>query len=117
MNSYQFNYTAQNQGVPYPNYGQGPMFNPIQAPINNPNQIIQQYGGSPQLGNMNPINLAYNPVNIMPPQINLMNQQQNIGLFPQNQNNLNIIQPQNLNQNTSNIVYNQSIQNQIPIQK
>ena len=116
MYPYQNNYVVQNQRVQYPNYGQGPMVNPIQASINNQNQIIKQYDGSPQLGNLNPINLAYNPVNIMPPQINLNNQQQNIGLFPPNQNNLNIIQPQNLNQNTSNIIYNQSRLNQIPIQ-
>ena len=41
MNPYQNNYPAQNQGVPYPNYGPGPISNPFQVPINNPNQIIQ----------------------------------------------------------------------------
>ena len=121
MNPYPINYTAQNQRVQYANYGSGPVSNPIQVPINNSNQIIQQYS-SHQLGSMNQIPSVYNPVNIIPPQINLTNQQQNIRVSPPNQN---IIQPQYLNQNTSNIIYNQNPkintnlinikQNQIPI--
>ena len=104
MNPYPINYTAQNQRVQYANYGSGPVSNPIQVPTNNSNQIIQQYS-SHQLGSMNQIPSVYNPVNIMPPQINLTNQQQNIRVSPPNQN---IIQPQYLNQNTSNIIYNQN---------
>ena len=107
MNPYPYNYAAQNQRVQYPNYGSGPVSNPIQVPINNSNQIIQQYS-SHQLGSMNQIPSVYNPVNIMPPQINLTNQQQNIRVSPPNPSNLNIIQPQYLNQNTSNIIYNQN---------
>ena len=68
MNPYQNNYPAQNQGVPYPNYGQGQIVNPIQAPINNPNKIIQQYG-SPQLENINPIPSVYRPIKIRHPEI------------------------------------------------
>ena len=101
MNPYPINYATQNQRVQYPNYVSGPVSNPIQVPINNSNQIIQQYN-SHQLGSMNQIPSVYNPVNIMPPQINLTNQQQNIRVSPH------IIQPQYLNQNTSNIIYNQT---------
>ena len=112
MNPYQINLTEQNKKVPYQIYGQGPITNPTQTQIKHSNQIIQQYGSS-KLVKSNPIPSVYRRVNTMPPEINKINQQQNIKLFSPNQN---IIQPKNLNQNTSNIVYNQSIQNQIPIQ-
>ena len=104
MNPYQTNYAAQIQRVHYSKYDQGQITNPIKALISNQNQIIQQYG-SPQLGSMNLIQSVYGPVNIMPPQINISN--------PLNQN---IIQSKYLNHNKSNIIYNQSRQNQIPIQ-
>ena len=91
------------------------MAHPIQASINNQNQIIQQYG-SPQLGNINPNPPVYGPVNIRHPKINLINQQQKLKVSPLNQNNLNINQPQYLNQNTSNIIDNQPKINKIPKQ-
>ena len=102
MNPYQNNYATQNQKVLYPVYDQSPIINQIQAPINNYNQIIQQYD-SPQLGSMDPI-ASVNP------QIYITDQQQNIRVPSQNQH-LDIIQPQNLNQK-----FNKSRQNQNPTQ-
>ena len=102
MNPSQNNYAAQNKKVPQPNKCQSPIANPIQPPLNNPNQIIKSYD-SPQLKSKNKIPSVYGPVNKMPPQINLTEQTQNIGVSQPNLNNLNIIQPQNLNQNISDI--------------
>ena len=89
MNSYPMNYAIQNQKALHPNYKPGPITNPFQAPINNFNQIIPKYV-SPQPLNMSPIPLGHSPASIRPP---------------------NIIQPQHLNQNTPNIIYNQSLMN------
>ena len=99
MNPYQINLTEQNKKVPYQIYDQGPITNPTQTKIKYSNQIIQQYGSS-KLVKSNPIPSVYRRLNTMPPEINKINQQQNIKLFSPNQN---IIQPKNLNQNTSNI--------------
>ena len=124
MDSYSFNYVAQNQRAPYQNYIQGPTTNPIQAPINNFNQVIPQYI-SPQPINMNPIPQGYNQVNILTPKTNPTYQQQNIRVLPPNPN-ANLIQSQHFIQNTPNKIYNQSSmmntnlaytrRNQIPIQ-
>ena len=99
MNSYPINYTPQNQRPIHPNYRPAPIINQIQAPINNSNQLIPQYGFQQPL---NPIPSGYNPVNIMPPQIN----QPNIRVSPIQ--NANIIPSQYFSQNTPNIIYNQS---------
>ena len=126
MNTNLSNFSTQNQGILNPNYRPSPSTNPIQAPINNFNQVIPQYI-SPQTVNMNPIPAGYNQVNILAPKINPAYQQQNIRALPPNQN-INITQPQHFIQNTPNIIYNynQSTmmntnlgytrQNQIPIQ-
>ena len=90
MNSYLNNYATQNQRALYPNYIQGPTTNPIQAPINNFNQVIPQYI-SPQTVNMNPIPAGYNQVNILSHKINPAYQQQNIRALPPNPN-INITQ-------------------------
>ena len=119
MNPYPINNSTQNQRDQNSNYRPGPTTNQFQAPINNFNHIIPKY--SPQLS----IPSGYNPVNIISPQINPTYQQNNIRVSPSNQN-ANIIQPQHLNQNTQNMMNNQSPiininspyigQNQIPMQ-
>ena len=106
MNSYSLNYSTQNKGIPYQNYRQGPIVNPIQASLNNFKQIIPQYD-SPQPINVNSIPSGYNPINMMTPQINPFFQQQNIRISPPNQN-VNKIQHQYFNQNTPNIINDQT---------
>ena len=104
MNSNSINFATLNKRVSCQNYSTGPNTNPIQAPINNFNQIIPQYG-SPQPININPIQTGYNPVNTRPFQINPTYQQPNIRASPSNHNE-NIIQPQHFIQNTPNLIYN-----------
>ena len=110
MNSYQFNYTTQNQRDLYHNYVPG--LNPIQASntINNSNEIYPQYS-FPQPINTNTITPGFNPVNAIPSQYNPSNQilmaKSNNMSSPPIQNS-NVIKPQAFNINTSNFIYNQS---------
>ena len=84
MYSFQTNYAPQNKRPIYPNDKSTLPTNQIQVPINNPNQIIPQYG-FPQPINKNPIPPGYNPVYIRPPQIKPTYPQPNIRVSPLNQ--------------------------------
>ena len=104
MYSYPTNYAPQNKRAIHPNDKPGLPKNPIQVPINNPNQVISQYG-YPSTIKKNLIPSEYNPVYIRPPQINPTYQQLNIRVSPQSQDE-NLSKPQkHLKENTKNIVY------------
>ena len=106
MNSNSKNYSSQHQIIMYPYDNLSLDANPIQAPINNLNQINLQQDPS-QHTSINPILSGNNPVNLMPSQINPVYQQTNFRESPSYQNEI-ITQPQYLNQNTPNMIYNQS---------
>ena len=106
MNSNSKNYSTQNQIIMHAYDSLSLAANPIQAPINNLNQInLQQVSSQPI--SMNHIQSGNNLVNSMPSQINPAYQQTNYRGSSQKQNEI-IIQPQYLNQNTPNMIYNQS---------
>ena len=106
MNSNSKNYSSQHQIIMYPYDNLSLDANPIQAPINNLNQINLQQDPS-QPTSINPILSGNNPVNLMPSQINPAYQQTNFRESPSNQNEI-ITKPQYLNQNSPNMIYNQS---------
>ena len=106
MNSNSKNYSTQNQIIMHAYDSLSLDVNPIQAPINNLNQINLQQDSS-QPTSMNHIQSGNNLVNSMPSQINPAYQQTNYRGSSQKQNEI-IIQPQDLNQNTPNMIYNQS---------